>query len=41
MDENKIVSAGEAQNIDGFGVQDKMNTDNLSEEEPNNADENK
>ena len=40
MDKNKIVSADEAQTIDGFGVQDKMNTDNLSKEEPTNADEN-
>lgn len=40
MDENKIISTDEAQKIDGFGVQDKMNTDDLSKEEPTNADEN-
>ena len=41
MDENKIMSVDEAQKIDGFGVQDKMNTNDFSKEEPTNADENK
>lgn len=40
MNENKIMSADEAQKVDGFGVQDTMNTDDLSKEEPKNADEN-